>query len=209
MNAISPAERLPDRVGVRLDRLLNAAADGDEDAFVCLLDACDRQLRRLAATLVGAGTGEQLLPEVWRTALERWSAGTADPQTVRVWLCTIVTELARARGVILGARPDLPAVLPEQRFLPAGHRWAGHWADPPAPWMEATSGPAAAAAVRGALGALPSVAARAVTILRDVDGFSAADVARILDIDEAAERRLLHYGRGAVREALERVLAPA
>jgi len=189
--------------------LLSAAADGDEDAFVCLLDARDRQLRRLAAALLGDAAGEQLMPAVWRTVLQRWSARTADPRKVRVWLCTIVTELVRARGVVVDARPVLPDVTPEQRFLPAGHRWEGHWAEPPAPWTEDASDAAMAAAVRGALGALPSAAARTVTILRDVDGFSAAEVAQILDIDEATERRLLHHGRGAARDALERLLAPA
>src|SRR4051812_47231388 len=185
VNATSPAERL----GVGLDGLLNAAAGGDEDAFLNVLDACDGQLRRLAVAMLGDAAGERLLPEMWCTALERWSADmVSDPQAVRAWLCTIVVELARARGVVVDARSVLcPCVAPD-RFLPVGHRWAGHWADPPVPWGAETSSPDAAAAVRCALGALGSVAARAVTVLHDVDGFSASTVAQILGIEEADER---------------------
>lgn len=204
MTATAPAER----VGVRLDGLLGAAAGGDEEAFLNVLDACDGQLRRLAVAMLGDTAGERLMPEMWCTALERWPADMiSDPQAVRAWLCTIVVELARARGVVVDARSVLrPCVAPD-RFLPDGHRWAGHWAEPPAPWRAEPSSPDAAAAVRCALAALPSVAARAATILHDVDGFSAPAVAQILGIEEADERRLLHCGRTAAREALERILA--
>ncbi len=206
MNPTSRAERM----GIRLDGLLRAAAGGDEDAFLHLVDRCDGQLRRLASALIGDEPGDQLMQDVWRTALRRWSADTvAEPEAVRAWLCTLVVELARARGALADAGSVPGPSVAADRFLPAGHRWAGHWAVPPVRWNAKAAGPDAAAAVRHAVGALPVVAARAVTILRDVDGFPGPVVAQILAIDEADERRLLHVGRTAAREALEGVLAPA
>ena len=206
MNATSSAER----VSLRLDGLLSAAAGGDEDAFLHLLSVCDGQLRRLAVAMLGDAAGEQLMPEVWRTALERWSAaGVVDGEAVRAWLCSIVVELVRARGVLVDGRlVERPCVAPD-RFLPVGHRWAGHWAEAPAPWDAEASDQDMVAIVRRALTALPSIAARAVTILHDVDGFPGPVVAKILGIDETGVRRSLHVGRTAVRDALEDALTPA
>jgi RNA polymerase sigma-70 factor (ECF subfamily) len=206
VNATSPTEQLR----FRLDGLLSAAAGGDEGAFLHLLSVCDAQLRRLAVAMLGDAAGEQLMPEMWRTALERWSPdGVADGEAVHAWLCSIVVELVRARGVVLDGRlTERPDIAPD-RFLPAGHRWAGHWAAPPAPWDAKASSQDMASIVRRALTALPSIAARAVTILHDVDGFPGPVVAQIVGIDEADERRLLHVGRTAAREALEDALTPA
>jgi DNA-directed RNA polymerase specialized sigma24 family protein len=206
VNATSPAERQ----GVRLDGPLSAAAGGDEVAFLDVLDACDGQLRRLAVAMLGDPAGQQLMPEMWRTALERWPADrVADHEAVRAWLCTIVVELARARGVVVDGRLVGCLCIPPERFLPVGHRWAGHWVVPPEPWQVDASSPYVAAVVRSTLNSLPSIGARAVTILHDVDGFPGPVVAQILGIDDADERRLLHAGRTAAREALEHALASA
>ena len=151
---------------VDLADLLTAAADGDEDAFDHLLNLCDGPLRRLAVAMLGDVAGERSMLDVWRTALDRSSATAAtEPDAVRAWLSTIVVELAQARGVILDARPvRRPSVAPD-RFLPAGHRWAGYWAVPPTPWAAEASSPRASAIARCVVATLPSVTARAVAIL--------------------------------------------
>ena len=56
-----------------------------------------------------------------------------------------------------------------------------------------------------AIAALP-VAQRTVLELRDVQGFSAAEVCELLDISEANQRVLLHRGRSKARALLERYL---
>ena len=60
-------------------------------------------------------------------------------------------------------------------------------------------------AVRAAIDALPP-RQRDVVVLRDVLGWSSAEVRDALDLSDANERVLLHRGRGAVRRALETVL---
>jgi RNA polymerase sigma-70 factor (ECF subfamily) len=49
---------------------------------------------------------------------------------------------------------------------------------------------------------LPS-AQREVTVLRDVQGLSAAEACALLGITDASQRVLLHRGRSKIRAALE------
>ena len=44
---------------------------------------------------------------------------------------------------------------------------------------------------------------RTVIALRDIDGWSAAEVCDLLDLSEANQRVLLHRARARVRQALE------
>jgi RNA polymerase sigma-70 factor (ECF subfamily) len=195
---------------VPLSQSLQAAATGDEAAFVHMVNACDGRLRRLAMALLGPTDVDHLVIDAWRTAFRRSSETDAlDDERMRTWLCRIVVELCQASGVAVDDGPIDFASAPSERFLPVGDRWEGHWAVPPAPWRGDTNSPTAVAAVRTALATLPSAGARAVTVLRDVDGVALADVTAILGIDQCEARRLLHRGRSVVREALERVLAPA
>ena len=48
---------------------------------------------------------------------------------------------------------------------------------------------------------------KAVITLRDIEGWTAPDVSRALDVSEANERVLLHRARSKVRTALERYLS--
>ncbi|MEZ5165014.1 MAG: sigma-70 region 4 domain-containing protein [Acidimicrobiales bacterium] len=56
--------------------------------------------------------------------------------------------------------------------------------------------------IRDAIEALPP-AQREVVTLRDVEGWSAADVCAALDISAVNQRVLLHRGRMAIRMMLE------
>ena len=61
--------------------------------------------------------------------------------------------------------------------------------------------------VQQAIEALPDQQ-RAVITLRDVEGWSAAEVCDLLDLSEGNQRVLLHRARGAVRRALADYLEP-
>ena len=64
------------------------------------------------------------------------------------------------------------------------------------------------ARLAGAIEALPETQ-REVIRLRDVEGFSAAEVAGALDITDGNQRVLLHRARSKVRAALEDYLEDA
>jgi RNA polymerase sigma-70 factor (ECF subfamily) len=59
-----------------------------------------------------------------------------------------------------------------------------------------------------AVASLPA-AQRAVVVLRDVEGLTAAEACQLLELSEGNQRVLLHRGRSKVRAALERYLDAA
>ncbi len=91
---------------------------------------------------------------------------------------------------------------------PARFTAAGYWHEQPRPWDDlsperlAASGQIREHLARG-LDELPD-AQRAVVVLRDVEGCSAAETWNVLGISETNQRVLLHRGRARLR----RVLAP-
>ena len=61
--------------------------------------------------------------------------------------------------------------------------------------------------ISGAIEALP-LAQREVITLRDIEGWSAADVCNALGLSESNQRVLLHRARSKVRAAVEPYLSP-
>ncbi len=102
---------------------------------------------------------------------------------------------------------DAPSFAPE-RFRGRLSLAPGHWrvGAGPAPWDEQPAERLAAietlVAVRQAIAELPD-RQRAVISLRDVDGWTSAEVCDLLDLSEGNQRVLLHRARARVRQALE------
>jgi RNA polymerase sigma-70 factor (ECF subfamily) len=59
------------------------------------------------------------------------------------------------------------------------------------------------AVVEAAIAGLPP-AQREVLTLRDIDGWSAAEVCHVLELTETNQQVLLHRGRAKIRRALEK-----
>jgi RNA polymerase sigma-70 factor, ECF subfamily len=140
---------------------------------------------------------------------------------LKIWLFRILMNVARTRGVrdrrtvpFSSAVAALdegagPAVDPA-RFLPLDDpRQPGAWAAPPVPWDEKPEATLLAketlAGIGAAIEALPP-AQREVITLRDVEGWSAAEVCNALEISETNQRVLLHRARARVRRACESLL---
>lgn len=209
------------------DVLVTALRDGDDTAFAWLLDRYDRSLRRLARTFVATPTAaDEVVQETWLAVIEgidRFEGRAA----LKTWVCRILVNKARTRGVrdkrsvpfsaLAGSASDAGAgasavddpPFPPDRFLPAGDRWAGHWAVPPTPWDELPPDRLEAAEtlaeVRAAIAALPQPH-RTVITLRDVDGWTSQEVCDVLDLTPANQRVVLHRARARVRSALEAYL---
>jgi RNA polymerase sigma-70 factor (ECF subfamily) len=196
------------------DELIAALLGGDEGAFSGLVDRFHGSMLRLARTYVPTrADAEEVVQETWLavlTGLERFERRSS----LKTWIFRILKNRAMNRGkrerrsipfstlLDTGDR-DEPSVPPE-RFLPAGERWAGHWAAPPRPWDEPEgrllSGETLAL-VEEAIDRLPP-AQRRVIALRDVEGWSSAEVCELMAISEANQRVLLHRARTKVRAAL-------
>jgi RNA polymerase sigma-70 factor (ECF subfamily) len=203
--------------------LLGALRRGDEAAFARLVATLHGSMLRLAMVHVGdRAVAEEVVQDAWLGVLQQLDRFQGR-SSLRTWVLRIVGNRARTRAVrerrsipfsaLGGGDPgaDEPAVDPD-RFLPAGHRWAGHWASPPASWREVPEdrllSAETMAEVERAVAALPATQ-RAVLVLRDVEGLTAAEACRLLGLTEGNQRVLLHRGRSKVRAALERYLDPA
>ncbi len=203
--------------------LLQGLRRGDEAAFVRLVETLHGSMLRLAMVHVGdRAVAEEVVQDAWVGVLQQLDRFEGR-SSLKTWVLRIVSNRAKTRAVrerrtvpfsaLAGGDLEVeePAVDPD-RFQPAGHRWGGHWASPPASWREVPEelllSQETMAEVERAVASLPA-AQRAVLVLRDVDGLSAAEACQLLGLTEGNQRVLLHRGRSKVRATLERYLDAA
>jgi RNA polymerase sigma-70 factor (ECF subfamily) len=191
----------------------------DEAAFTALVDRYHLQLVRLATSYVpNPAVAEEVAQETWIGVL-RGIDRFEGRSLFRTWLFRILVNQAKRRGeresrtIPFAAfsredDDDQPEVAPD-RFHPAGHRWAGHWALLPQDWQEAPEerllSDETRVVVQRAIEALPPNQ-RLVMTMRDVDGLEPEEICSILSISETNQRVLLHRARSKVRGQLERYL---
>jgi RNA polymerase sigma-70 factor, ECF subfamily len=188
-------------------RTVAALLAGDERAFEALVRRYHSSLLRVAMSYVRPrSAAEEVVQETWLGVL-RGLPTFEGRSSLRTWIFRILVNQARTRGVrerrtvpfsALGEGD--PAVDPE-RFLPDGR-----WATPPAAIAglpeAALLGEDARAHILAAIDELPPTQ-RDVITLRDVEGFTAADVREALGLTQGNERVLLHRARARVRARLE------
>ena len=200
--------------------LVAALRRGEEAAFARLVTTLHGSMLRVAMVHLGdRSAAEEVVQEAWVGVLRQLDRFEGR-SSLKTWILRIVSNQAKTRAVrerrsvpfsaLAGQEADEPAVEPD-RFLPAGHHWAGHWASPPRSWREIPeelllSGETMGE-IRVAIDRLPA-AQRQVLVLRDVEGLSAAEACELLGLTEGNQRVLLHRGRAKVRAALERYLTP-
>jgi len=201
--------------------LVAALRNGEEFAFVVLVDRFQPALVRLATVYVrDRAVAEEVVQETWMAVL-RGIVTFEGRASLKTWLFRILVNRARTRAVREGRSVSLssleggdadrfePAVDPARFRGPDDPRWPGHWLlapsadDLPEQRLLADE---LVEQVRAAIATLPP-AQREVVTLRDVEGFTGEDVCGLLELSEANQRVLLHRGRSRVRAALEAYLA--
>jgi RNA polymerase sigma-70 factor (ECF subfamily) len=193
------------------DELVDALRAGDERAFAELVDRYSPAMVAVARHFVHSReAAEDVVQDTW-LALLKGIDGFHGRSSLRTWLFTVLTNIARTRGVrdkrLQSIElPDLdgPTVSPE-RFRPAGDRWPGHWVRFPHNWPESPDGSLLSAEalelIRHELAKLPN-AQRLVVSLRDLQGYDADEVCELLGLTPGNQRVLLHRGRAHIRQAL-------
>ena len=194
--------------------LVDALRRRDEAAFIWLLDRYDATLRRVAIGFVRTpASADEVVQETWLaviTGIDRFEMRS----TVKTWLFRILMNQARTRGtresrydVVADVDEDAPSFDPS-RFRRGPGPVKGHWRKNagPAPWDDQPADHLASAetmaVVAAAISGLPD-RQRTVISLRDIDGWTAAEVCDLLDLSEANQRVLLHRARARVRQVLE------
>jgi RNA polymerase sigma-70 factor (ECF subfamily) len=198
--------------------LVQRLRDGDESAFVELIDRYGAMMLRVAQMYVrDRGTAEEVVQETWLAVLngiDRFE----ERSSLKTWLFRILTNRAKTRGqrdgrmvpfsALAGAsdEPD-PSVDPDRFFGPDSPH-PGAWAAPPVAWpQEKLLENETLGVIEMAIDELPE-AQRDVILLRDVDGWTPTEVSDALGITDGNQRVLLHRARSRVRAALERHLNP-
>jgi len=191
--------------------LVQALRDGDQAAFVVLIDRYGSAMLRLARTYVAtAEAAEDVVQETWLgvvRGIDRFEGRSS----LKTWIFRILANRARTTGSrdarslpFSGLTPDDPSdpTVEPERFTPDG-RWAGHWAVPPTPLPEdRVLGLELRANLEAVIDGLPA-RQRAVIVLRDVEGLSATEASEVLGLSDANQRVLLHRARCRVRAQLE------
>ena len=191
---------------------------GDETAFAMLIRRHQAQMLRVARMYVSSqAVAEEVVGDAWLAilqGLDRFEGRSS----LRTWMYRILTNIAKTRGQregrsvpfssLAGDDLDAPAV-DESWFQGAGDRSPGGWASLPGDWRGIPEDRLLSAEVRSLLGTaiaeLPPMQAEVIR-LRDVLGWSSAEVCNALEISETNQRVLLHRARSKVRRALERYL---
>jgi RNA polymerase sigma-70 factor (ECF subfamily) len=184
--------------------LLRRLRDGDERAFVALVERYHSTMLRVALTYVPSpAVAEEVVQDTWLAVL-RGLARFEERSSLRTWVFAILVNRARTTGERESRSvpvADAGPVVDAARFGPSGA-----WAEPPEHWIEEAEDRIDAAKLaqllRGGLDVLPA-RQREVVLLRDVEGLSGQEVCQVLAISEANQRVLLHRGRSRLRQVLE------
>ena len=193
--------------------LVKALGARDTEAFAYLLDRYHSSLVRLAQQYVPSrAVAEEVVQETWLAVIEGIDR-FEQRSSVKTWLFRILMNIARTRGVqesrtIPYATTELPEPGPSvdpNRFRRLNPRTRGSWRRPPHPWSDPEQHALDAetfALVRRAVDLLPP-GQHEVILMRDVLGWSAAEVCEALTVTDANQRVLLHRARSKVRATLE------
>jgi RNA polymerase sigma-70 factor (ECF subfamily) len=197
--------------------LIAALRQGDEAAFMWLVDKYHLSLVRLATLFVkDQAVAEEVAQEAWIGVL-RGIDRFEGRSSLKTWLYRILTNTAKTRAQrenrsipfsALGdaEEPIGPSVEPDRFLPPNDPQWPNHWAIDPRPWNdvpeERFQSKETQQIIQAAIEKLP-VQQREVMTLRDIEGWSSTEVCNALEISETNQRVLLHRARSKVRQALE------
>jgi RNA polymerase sigma-70 factor, ECF subfamily len=200
-------------------RTIRALRDGDEGAFMALVDRYGPAMLRVAQMYVPSrAVAEEVVADTWigvLRGLDRFEGRSS----LRTWIFRILVNTAKTRGrrerrstpfsSIWDPGGDEPSVDPDRFFPDDDPHAPRQWSSLPPSWSglpeERLVGRETLEVIAGAIESLPP-AQREVIRLRDVLGWSSAEVRNALELSETNQRVLLHRARAKVRRALERYL---
>jgi len=195
-------------------RALAGVREGLEAAFLVLVGRYHCPMVWLAESLLDSrAIAEEVTREAWTDVLAG-SATFPRRSSVKGWIFQILVGRARRRAAQEAssvsssnspAKDDTFAeLLSAGTFFDDSHPvWPGWWMQSPPAWHDRQLESAAAREqVLKALRGLPPAQQR-VMMLRDVEGWTSAEVCEAIQLSAVEQRALLHRARTAVRAELE------
>jgi RNA polymerase sigma-70 factor (ECF subfamily) len=192
---------------------------GDEPAFERLVSEYGPSMLRVARIYVrDREVAGEVVQETWLAVLngiDRFEGRSS----LKTWIFRILSNRAKTRAEREGrsvpvsaiaaadAAAGEPSVDPD-RFFSSDGQTPFAWAAPPRDWPQQRAlDREALEVIEAAIEQLPETQ-QTVIRLRDVEGWSAQEVAEALEISDGNQRVLLHRARAKVRAALEEYLDP-
>ncbi len=201
----------------RPDAIVERLRAGDEAAFRELVRRHHKAMVRFAETFVPSrAVAEEVAQEAWLgvvKGIDRFEGRSS----LSTWIFRIVANIARTRGErerrtvptadlsqeLADGRPSVP---PGRFSGPPGR---GAWSQPPTHWSDLPDERLLSEHTFASVAAVASDLSenqRRVFVLRDIQGWSSAEVCDLLELTEGNQRVLLHRARSRVRAALENEL---
>ena len=200
-------------------RLVEKLRNGNESAFVALIDRHHTSMLRMAMVYIpNRAVAEEIVQEAWigvLQGLKRFEGRSS----LKTWIFRILTNCAKTRAQREGRSVPFsslsefnvddssePAVDPDQFQGP------GYWVSFPRSWDEIPEDRLLSQETRiriaRAIDALPPHQREVIT-LRDIEGWSSDEICSLLGVSEANVRVLLHRARAKVRRELEKYFEEA
>jgi RNA polymerase sigma-70 factor, ECF subfamily len=181
--------------------LVARLCDGDEHAFVTVVQLYQMPMLRLARSMVDdEAVAEEAVQDTWMSVvkgIERFEARSS----LKTWLFRILVNRVRSAHAGESRRRANRGPSVDPAFFDS----SGQWISPVVAWDDEVDDRVMAASVapalRTALDRLPS-RQRAVVLLRDVEGLSSEEASDVLGVGSGNQRVLLHRGRAGLREML-------
>jgi len=182
---------------------------GEEAAFRELVAAHNDTMLRVARGYVkSADVAQEVVQETW-LAILRGLPRFQGRSALKTWMFRILTNRAKTRGKREGRMTPISALGPlddaDAPALSADHfDSSGGWNSPPKSWHDPARLTTDAELRHKLLEAIDGLPERQklVITLRDVKGWSSAEVCNVLEVTETNQRVLLHRARTKVRKAM-------
>ncbi|OGR95804.1 MAG: hypothetical protein A2V88_13905 [Elusimicrobia bacterium RBG_16_66_12] len=181
--------------------LIERSRSGDVQAFSRLIGRYEDRIYRLAKHVcVGLpAEADDVYQDTFLTAFKKLKSFRGDSE-LGTWLYRIASNLCLMRRRKKSSEPFVPLLdSPHDHDDGAAHQFRD-WSTTP---EEAANKKELVEKVTGALAKLP-MDYRLVLTLRDVEGLSTAETAKILKLSVAAVKSRLHRGRLFLRDEFER-----
>jgi RNA polymerase sigma-70 factor (ECF subfamily) len=182
----------------------------DEAAFIELVEKLTPSMQRVARMFVPSDAiAGEVVQDAWLGVLQGLD-GYEGRASLRTWIFRILVNIAKTRGQREARSVPFATLagddLDEPTFDPAAFEHSGGWSSLPFDWRgipdERVTGRETLAVIGRAIAALPPMQAEVIR-LRDVLGWSSAEVCNALELSETNQRVLLHRARAKVRRVLD------
>jgi RNA polymerase sigma-70 factor (ECF subfamily) len=182
-------------------KLIELSRGGDVEAFSRLIGRYEDRIYRLAKTVCTGLSAEadDVYQDTFLTAFKKLKTFRGESE-LGTWLYRIASNLCLMRRRKRSSEPFVPLLdLPHDHDDASAHQFRD-WSPTP---EEAANKKELTEKVSGALAKLP-MDYRLVLTLRDVEGLSAEETAKILKLSVPAVKSRLHRGRLFLRDEFER-----